>query len=161
MTLKECIAQQIEEEKRFIVDTKSDLEQLRALFNAHSPDGAWPQEARESLNQLERDLADGQKRLADFNQDAEQAEALPESEEGDRLCAAMFNVFVTEDWPAPIYAVRLAQDAGVLDGRGFGHAYKYYLDGATALATSCVQQASRRKLARFRGLRLAGPKPHF
>jgi hypothetical protein len=44
-------------------------------------------------------------------------------------CLAYVQTFVTEDWPAPIYAVRLARDAAVSDCRAAGHAYMYYGDG--------------------------------
>ncbi len=44
-------------------------------------------------------------------------------------CLAYVQTFVTEDWPAPIYAVRLAQDAAVIDHGAAGHAYMYYGDG--------------------------------
>jgi hypothetical protein len=44
-------------------------------------------------------------------------------------CLAYVQTFVTEDWPAPIYAVWLAQDAGIVDCRATGHAYMYYGDG--------------------------------
>ena len=44
-------------------------------------------------------------------------------------CLAYVQTFLTEDWPAPIYAVRLAQDAGIADYHARGHAYIYYGDG--------------------------------
>ncbi len=44
-------------------------------------------------------------------------------------CLAYVQTFVTEDWPAPIYAVRLAHDVGIVDCRATGHAYMYYGDG--------------------------------
>jgi hypothetical protein len=44
-------------------------------------------------------------------------------------CLAYVQTFVTEDWPAPIYAVRLAQAAGIVDCRATGHAYMYYVHG--------------------------------
>jgi hypothetical protein len=44
-------------------------------------------------------------------------------------CLAYVQTFVTEDWPAPIYAVRLGQDAGGVDCRATGHAFMYYGDG--------------------------------
>jgi hypothetical protein len=44
-------------------------------------------------------------------------------------CLAYVQTFVTEDWPAPIYTVRLAQDAGIVGCRATGHAYMYYGDG--------------------------------
>lgn len=45
-------------------------------------------------------------------------------------CLAYVQLFLTEDWPAPIYAVRLAQDAEIVDCRATGHAYMYFGDGA-------------------------------
>lgn len=44
-------------------------------------------------------------------------------------CLAYVQTFVTEDWPAPIYAVRLSRDAGVINCRATGHAYIYYGEG--------------------------------
>jgi hypothetical protein len=44
-------------------------------------------------------------------------------------CLAYVQTFLTEDWPAPIYAVRLAHDAAIVDCRAAGHAYMYYGDG--------------------------------
>jgi hypothetical protein len=44
-------------------------------------------------------------------------------------CLAYVQMFVTEDWPAPVYAVRLARDAGIIDCRATGHAYWYYGGG--------------------------------
>ncbi len=44
-------------------------------------------------------------------------------------CVTYVQTFVTEDWPAPIYAVRLAQSGGIVDCRATGHLYKYYGDG--------------------------------
>jgi hypothetical protein len=44
-------------------------------------------------------------------------------------CLAYVRLFLTEDWPAPIYAVRLAQDAGIVVCRATGHAYIYFSDG--------------------------------
>jgi hypothetical protein len=44
-------------------------------------------------------------------------------------CLAYVQTFVSEDWPAPIYAVRLASDAGIVDCRAAGHAYMYYAKG--------------------------------
>jgi hypothetical protein len=37
-------------------------------------------------------------------------------------CIAYVQTFLSEDWPAPIYAVRLAQDAAIIDCRATGHA---------------------------------------
>ena len=44
-------------------------------------------------------------------------------------CLAYVQMFVTEDWPAPIYAVRLAQHAGIVDCNARAHAYMYYGNG--------------------------------
>ncbi|MGD0619701.1 MAG: hypothetical protein ABSB67_18800 [Bryobacteraceae bacterium] len=44
-------------------------------------------------------------------------------------CLAYVQTFVTEDWRAPVYAVRLAQDAGIVDCRATGHAYMYFDGG--------------------------------
>lgn len=44
-------------------------------------------------------------------------------------CIAYVQTFLSEDWPAPIYAVRLAQDAAIIDCRATGHAYMYYRNG--------------------------------
>lgn len=44
-------------------------------------------------------------------------------------CLAYVQMFVSEDWPAPIYAVRLARNAGIIDCRATGHAYMYYGNG--------------------------------
>jgi hypothetical protein len=45
-------------------------------------------------------------------------------------CLAYVQTFVTEDWPAPIYAVRLAHDAGIVDCVAVGHAYMHIGDGS-------------------------------
>jgi hypothetical protein len=44
-------------------------------------------------------------------------------------CFAYIQTFVSEDWPAPIYAVHLARDAGIIGSRAIGHAYMYYGNG--------------------------------
>ena len=44
-------------------------------------------------------------------------------------CLAHVQMFVTEDWPAPAYTVRLASDVTVDALRAAGHAYMYYEDG--------------------------------
>jgi hypothetical protein len=44
-------------------------------------------------------------------------------------CLAYVQTFLSEDWPAPIYAVRLAQDVATIECRATGHAYLYYGDG--------------------------------
>ena len=44
-------------------------------------------------------------------------------------CLAYVQMFVSEDWPAPVYAVRLAREAAIIDCRATGHAYIYYVDG--------------------------------
>jgi hypothetical protein len=44
-------------------------------------------------------------------------------------CLGYVQTFLTEDWPAPIYAVRLARCAAIVDCRAVGHAYMYYGDG--------------------------------
>jgi len=44
-------------------------------------------------------------------------------------CVAYVQMFVSEDWAAPIYAVRLAPDAALVDCRATGHAYMYYENG--------------------------------
>lgn len=44
-------------------------------------------------------------------------------------CLAYVQTFVTEDWAAPIYAVRLARDPSIINSRAKGHAYTYYGNG--------------------------------
>ena len=44
-------------------------------------------------------------------------------------CLAHVQTFVSEDWPAPAYTIRLACDSTVVDSRAFGHAYIYFLEG--------------------------------
>jgi hypothetical protein len=44
-------------------------------------------------------------------------------------CLAYVQMFVSEDWPAPIYAVRLARDPAIVDCRTAGQAYMYYGSG--------------------------------
>lgn len=44
-------------------------------------------------------------------------------------CLAYVQTFVTENWKAPIYAIRLARDAAIVDCRAAGHAYMYYGNG--------------------------------
>ena len=44
-------------------------------------------------------------------------------------CLAYVQTFITEDWPMPIYAVRLAREAGIVACRATGHAYVYYGNG--------------------------------
>ncbi len=41
-------------------------------------------------------------------------------------CLAYVQMFISEDWPAPTYAVRLAHDQAIIDCRAAGHAYIYY-----------------------------------
>lgn len=44
-------------------------------------------------------------------------------------CLAHVQMFLTEDWPAPAYTVRLAQNASSADCEAAGHAYLYYEEG--------------------------------
>jgi len=44
-------------------------------------------------------------------------------------CLAHVQMFVSEDWPAPAYTIRLARDAALVGCRPAGHAYMYYQDG--------------------------------
>jgi hypothetical protein len=44
-------------------------------------------------------------------------------------CLAYVQTFLTEGWPAPIYAVCLARDEAIVDCHAAGHAYMYYGDG--------------------------------
>lgn len=43
-------------------------------------------------------------------------------------CLAYVQMFVSEDWPAPIYAVRLARDPAIVNCRAAGHVYMYHGD---------------------------------
>lgn len=45
-------------------------------------------------------------------------------------CLAHVQMFLTEDWRAPIYTIRLATDPTVLDTGAAGHIYRYYSDGS-------------------------------
>jgi hypothetical protein len=45
-------------------------------------------------------------------------------------CFAHVQMFLTADWSAPIYTIRLAVDPTVVDARAAGHVYRYYPDGA-------------------------------
>ena len=51
------------------------------------------------------------------------AEVMPGS------CLAHVQMFLTEDWPAPTYTVRLAADPAVVGTSAVGHIYRYYQDG--------------------------------
>ena len=44
-------------------------------------------------------------------------------------CFAHVQMFLTEDWPAPTYTIRLAVGSEVVDPRASGHIYRYYPDG--------------------------------
>lgn len=44
-------------------------------------------------------------------------------------CLAHVQMFLSEDWSAPVYTVRLARDASIVDLRAIGHAYVYYEAG--------------------------------
>lgn len=44
-------------------------------------------------------------------------------------CLAHVQLFLTEDWPAPIYTVRLARDPSLASRHAAGHAYVYYQEG--------------------------------
>jgi hypothetical protein len=44
-------------------------------------------------------------------------------------CLAHLQMFISEDWPAPAYTVRLARQAALSDTYAVGHAYVYYADG--------------------------------
>lgn len=43
-------------------------------------------------------------------------------------CLAHVQMFVSEDWPAPTYTIRLAQDSALVDCKAAGHAYVYHQD---------------------------------
>ena len=44
-------------------------------------------------------------------------------------CLAHVQMFVSEDWPAPAYTIRLAQDSTLVESKAAGHAYVYYRGG--------------------------------
>ena len=44
-------------------------------------------------------------------------------------CLAYVQMFLSEDWPAPVYAVRLASDPSITELRSAGHFYGYYEEG--------------------------------
>lgn len=44
-------------------------------------------------------------------------------------CLAHVQMFLSEDWPAPIYTVCLASDSSIVDYAAMGHAYVYHADG--------------------------------
>jgi len=44
-------------------------------------------------------------------------------------CFAHMQMFISEDWPAPAYTVRLTREPALFDSRAAGHAYVYYTDG--------------------------------
>jgi hypothetical protein len=44
-------------------------------------------------------------------------------------CLAHLQLFISEDWPAPAYTVRLARESALIDFCAAGHAYVYYADG--------------------------------
>jgi hypothetical protein len=44
-------------------------------------------------------------------------------------CFAHVQMFLTEDWRAPAYTIRLAVDPGVVGIGASGHSYRYYPDG--------------------------------
>jgi hypothetical protein len=44
-------------------------------------------------------------------------------------CLAHVQMFVSEDWPAPTYTVRLASSTAIVDLSAAGHAYVYYEEG--------------------------------
>jgi hypothetical protein len=44
-------------------------------------------------------------------------------------CLAHVQMFISEDWPAPAYTIRLANDSILVECQAAGHAYVYYADG--------------------------------
>jgi len=46
-------------------------------------------------------------------------------------CFAHVQLFLTEDWPAPIYTIRLAADPAIVGAGAAGHVYHYYQDGVS------------------------------
>lgn len=44
-------------------------------------------------------------------------------------CLAYVQMFLSEDWPASVYTIRLGHNPAVVDSRAAGHAYMYYADG--------------------------------
>jgi hypothetical protein len=46
------------------------------------------------------------------------------------VCCAYLQMFLSEDWPPPIYAINLANDPDISLTEAFGHAYIYFTGGA-------------------------------
>lgn len=57
-------------------------------------------------------------------------------------CLAYVQTFVTEDWAAPAYAVRLSRDASIVDRSATGHAYMYYRGGREGKAQTRYNASS-------------------
>jgi hypothetical protein len=68
-------------------------------------------------------------------------------------CFAHVQMFLTEDWPAPTYTIRLATDPAVVGTGAAGHIYRYYPDGSRARLSG---EAERLRTARAN---FAAPPP--
>lgn len=68
-------------------------------------------------------------------------------------CFAYVQMFLTEDWRATIYAIRLATDPAVVATEAAGHIYRYYPDGLRGRFSG---KAERLRTARAN---LAAPPP--
>jgi hypothetical protein len=74
-----------------------------------------------------------------------------ESKPGE--CIGYVQMFVSEDWPAPAYSIRLARDSSVAELCAVGHAYVYSMNGRINIPAKLMHSKQFGPTGRHRRLR--------